>query len=59
MEISGLTGTYRVLDKMNERWHNRIDIYMGLDVEKADRWGERHVTVRWKLGQKTGQQHGR
>ncbi len=51
VEISGLSGTYRVLDKMNERWDHRIDIYMGLDVEKAERWGKRQVTIRWKLGQ--------
>ncbi len=52
VQISGLSGTYRVLDKMNARWDHRIDIYMGLDVEKAEAWGKRHVTIRWKLGQK-------
>lgn len=36
---------------MNARWHHRIDIYMGLDKEKADEWGKRQVTIRWKRAQ--------
>jgi len=48
VKIDGLKGTYRVLDKMNKRWEKKIDIYMGLDVEKAREWGAKKVTISWK-----------
>ena len=48
VKIDGLKGTYRVLDKMNKRWKKKIDIYMGLDVEKAREWGTRKVTIYWE-----------
>ena len=47
VRIEGLPGTYRVLDKMNARWKQKIDIYMGVDVEAAREWGVREVTIRW------------
>lgn len=47
IEIEGLPGQYRVLDKMNKRWTRKIDIYMGKDVEAAREWGVREVTIRW------------
>jgi 3D (Asp-Asp-Asp) domain-containing protein len=46
--IDGLPGTYIVRDKMNKRWEDKIDIYMGLDVEAAKEWGKRTVTISWK-----------
>jgi 3D (Asp-Asp-Asp) domain-containing protein len=45
--IEGLPGTYIVRDKMNKRWDDKIDIYMGLDVEAAKEWGKRTVTISW------------
>ena len=45
VKISGLPGEYVVLDKMNKRWRNKIDIYMGKDVRAARNWGRRHVTI--------------
>ena len=45
--IDGFPGTFRVLDKMGRRWEKRIDIYMGDDVTKAQRWGVRTVRVSW------------
>ncbi|KOH44637.1 3D domain-containing protein [Sunxiuqinia dokdonensis] len=48
VKIEGLPGTYRVLDKMNRRWTQRIDIYMGNDVEAALDWGAQQVTISWK-----------
>lgn len=48
VRIDGLKGTYIVLDKMNKRWKRKIDIYMGVDVEKAKEWGKRKVKVYWK-----------
>jgi 3D (Asp-Asp-Asp) domain-containing protein len=47
VEILGLPGTYRVLDKMNRRWKMKIDIYMGNDVKATREWGQRRVTIRW------------
>lgn len=47
IEIDGLPGQYRVLDKMNKRWTRKIDIYMGKDVDAAREWGVREVTIRW------------
>lgn len=54
IEIEGLTGQYRVLDKMHRRWSRKIDIYMGDDVEAAREWGVREVTIRrarWPSGE--------
>lgn len=45
--IEGFPGTYIVMDKMNKRWTNKIDIYMGTDVEAAREWGKRTVTISW------------
>lgn len=42
VKIPGLSGIYVVLDKMAARWTNKIDIYMGHDVQRARDWGVRH-----------------
>ncbi len=47
VRISGLRGFYRVRDKMNKRYKKRIDIYMGLDLKKALKWGKRSVMIYW------------
>lgn len=47
ISISGLPGTYKVLDKMNGRWTKKIDIYMGTDVSLAREWGKKRVTIKW------------
>ena len=47
VHIKGLKGEFLVLDKMNKRWKNRIDIYMGNDRQKALNWGRRKVVVYW------------
>lgn len=49
IRIDGLTGEYRVMDKMARRWNKKIDIYMGDDVEAARRWGVREVVIRWSV----------
>ncbi|WP_297791286.1 hypothetical protein [uncultured Marinobacter sp.] len=46
--IDGLPGTYIVRDKMNKRWKDKIDIYMGVDVKAAREWGKRTVTISWE-----------
>jgi 3D (Asp-Asp-Asp) domain-containing protein len=48
VRIEGLPGEYVVLDKMNKRWRNKIDIYMGEDVAAARRWGVREVRIEWR-----------
>jgi len=48
VKIEGLSGTYRVLDKMNARWTKRIDIYMGKNTDKAKEWGKKQVLIYWK-----------
>jgi 3D (Asp-Asp-Asp) domain-containing protein len=47
VEIDGISGTYRVLDKMGRRWVKRIDIYMGDDVQAAREWGVRKVRIHY------------
>lgn len=47
VKISGLKGTYRVLDRMNKRWRKKIDIYMGKNIRAARNWGRRKVTITW------------
>jgi 3D (Asp-Asp-Asp) domain-containing protein len=49
VEIKGLSGTYIVKDKMNKRWSNKIDIYMGLDQEAALEWGKQKVEITYVL----------
>jgi 3D (Asp-Asp-Asp) domain-containing protein len=43
--IEGFEGTYLVKDKMNKRWTNKIDIYMGLNEEKAINWGKQEIQI--------------
>jgi 3D (Asp-Asp-Asp) domain-containing protein len=45
--IDQMEGEWTVLDRTPSRYTNRIDIYMGLDVQAARNWGRRKVTVRW------------
>jgi len=47
VKIEGLPGEYTVLDKMHKRWKNKIDIYMGLDYDKAKTWGKKTVVISW------------
>ena len=46
--IDGLPGRYMVLDRTASRHRNRIDIYMGTDVEAAKEWGIKTVTISWR-----------
>ncbi|MDR9456242.1 MAG: hypothetical protein RI572_02425 [Salegentibacter sp.] len=45
VKIEGFDGFFFVKDKMHYRWKNKIDIYMGTDVEKAREWGRRKVKI--------------
>ena len=48
VRIDGLPGTYQVLDKMNKRWTDHIDILMA-DRQAAREWGRQPVTIRWDV----------
>ncbi len=49
VRIEGLEGEYVVLDKMNKRWENKIDIYMGEDFQKALNWGRKTIIISWEI----------
>ncbi len=49
MIIESLPDTFYVKDKMNRRWRNRIDIYMGKDVKKAREWGRQKRFICYAL----------
>lgn len=49
VKIKGLEGIFLVKDKMNIRWTNKIDIYMGTDVKAAKEWGRRKVSIEYGI----------
>ena len=49
VRIEGLKGLYLVKDRMPSRWKNRIDIYMGINVDSARQWGRKKVTIDYRV----------
>ena len=47
VKIDGLSGIFFVKDKMHHRWKNKIDIYMGEDVQKAKNWGRKKISIQY------------
>ena len=45
VKIKGLDGVFIVNDKMHPRWEKKIDIYMGVNRERALEWGSRKVEI--------------
>ena len=45
VKIEGFDSIYFVKDRMHYRWKNKIDIYMGVDVKAAKKWGRKKVTI--------------
>jgi 3D (Asp-Asp-Asp) domain-containing protein len=45
--IEELDQTFLVKDKMNRRWTKKIDIYMGIDVKEARKFGKQKVNINW------------
>lgn len=43
--IEGFEGYFVVNDKMHHRWRNKIDIYMGIDKERAREWGRKKLKI--------------
>ena len=44
--IEGM-GEFEVLDRMNKRWKNRVDIWMEEDTSKARKFGKKELLVTW------------
>lgn len=49
VKIEGFDSVYLVKDKMNRRWKKRIDIYMGVDVKAAKKWGKKEVSIAYGI----------
>lgn len=49
VKIEGLNGIYLVKDKMNSKYTNKIDIYMGTDIAKAKEWGIKRLTIQYRV----------
>ena len=49
VRIEGLKGLYLVKDRMPARWKNRIDIYMGTNVDSARQWGRKKVNIDYRI----------
>ncbi|MFZ0490939.1 MAG: 3D domain-containing protein [Salegentibacter sp.] len=45
VKIEGFDGVFLVKDKMHYRWKNKIDIYMGENVQKALRFGRKKLKI--------------
>jgi len=50
--IEGLEGLYLVKDKMHSRKRNQIDIYMGLNIKAAKKWGRKKVNIAYGIKNK-------
>ena len=47
VKLEGFDSLFTVKDKMNRRWRKRIDIYMGIDVKKAKKWGKKEINIEY------------
>lgn len=45
VKIQGFDETFLVKDKMHYRWKNKIDIYMGEDIQKARKFGRKKLCI--------------
>ncbi|WP_244462158.1 3D domain-containing protein [Wocania ichthyoenteri] len=52
VKIEGFDSIYLVKDKMNKRWKHRIDIYMGVDVKAARKWGKKKISITYGIPKK-------
>lgn len=49
VKIEGLDSVFLVKDKMASRMKNKIDIYMGNDIEKAKEWGVKKLKIQFRI----------
>ena len=47
IHIEGKDGEWIVLDRTPRRYRNHIDIYMGINIRAARKWGRRRVKIYW------------
>lgn len=47
VKLQGFDSLFTVKDKMNSRFRKRIDIYMGIDVKKAKKWGKKKIEIEY------------
>ncbi len=47
VKIQGLPGYYTVRDRMNQRYKNHIDVWMGKNIQKARHWGKKDLEITW------------
>jgi len=45
IKIEGFEDVFYIKDKMHHRWKKRIDIYMGQDVNKANKFGKKQLNI--------------
>ncbi|MDT0685753.1 3D domain-containing protein [Autumnicola psychrophila] len=53
VKIEGFKGEFLVKDKMNARWKNKIDIYMGKDSQKAREFGRKKLEIYYVVEEET------
>ena len=49
VRIDTFPDTFYINDKMHSKWKNRIDIYMGNNIDKAKDWGRRKVIIEYAI----------
>tara|TARA_R110002051_G_scaffold51268_4_gene98396 strand:+ start:58674 stop:58898 length:225 start_codon:yes stop_codon:yes gene_type:complete len=52
VKLQGFDSLFIVKDKINKRWLRRIDIYMGVNVKKARKWGKQIMLINYCLSVK-------
>lgn len=49
VKIKGFDSIFFVKDRMHSRWKNKIDIYMGTDIQAAKMWGRKKVSISYGI----------
>lgn len=49
VRIDTFPDTFYINDKMHPRWKNRIDIYMGKQIDTALNWGKRKIFIEYAI----------
>ncbi|MBD1262420.1 3D domain-containing protein [Maribacter polysiphoniae] len=49
VRIDTFPDTFYINDKMHPRWKNKIDIYMGKQIDTALNWGKRKIIIEYAV----------
>lgn len=49
VKIESFDSVFLVKDRMHPRWRNKIDIYMGTDINAATEWGRKKVLISYGI----------